>query len=134
MKQYFLIAFLLFLIFLPLILRQNFIGADSYYYLNVICGKQTWQNTLPIEKSIFDSLDCKLNVLKVFWLFLIIFDLFLIYKFAKCNFIDVPFDWLLLIGFGFVAGNLFFWQFENDQLAFPLLLLGLIYGLQTEKY
>src|SRR3990167_621443 len=125
MKNFLILVLIIAIVLTPLVLRQNFIGTDSYYYENVVCQKQDWQSPNYLEYKIFSSFPCDVKFFKLAWIFIIALDLVAFWFLINSYGVKFKFRLLLIILFGLTFALTLFWQFEDDQLAFPLIIFGL---------
>lgn len=126
-KQILTLVAIIFLPFLFYFARPNLEGADSYYYLNQVCGNNpVWAENF-LQTFIFGILPCSHLTSKLILLFAFGASVFAIAFLGEL--FDKKEGWLagvMAVG----LGPLLFWEFikfENDQIAYPMLFWALYF-------
>lgn len=116
-----------------LFLRDQVLGADSFYYANLSCGKMAVEhNILPLE-YLFLLIPCNPFAWKLLLFFNALFVAWSLLKlFEELKLENKHVGILLLFGLSFVM--FFFGKFENDQFAFGFLILSISYALRLKKW
>lgn len=134
-NEYFLII-LLVLVWLAgyVFLRPDFVGTDSYIYLNVICnqGAVVSSNHGLLWSNVLSFLPCNFVSLKIILAFLLLLSLFGLLQIGKLYFKERGL-WVVWLIF---SSPLFYWFFldlEGAQFAFPLLIWSLFFVLKGKE-
>jgi len=121
-KQYLAITAIAFLFFLANLARPLMAGADSYAFINGVCGLTNWISDIPpLAFAFFSALPCDFFLFKF-----LLFSFMLLASFGVALLGSVFFKkrgWMAgLFVFMFPGWFLEFLKFENDFLAFPILM------------
>jgi len=123
------IALLFFITLIPFFIfsigRFDFVGADTYYFLNHVCGEGEL-NELDLTRTFFDFLPCNFIVLKTMLFFLCfscVFSIALVGEFFNKKNGWMAGLWLFLSPIFFLE----FTKLENDQIAYPFLFLAIYF-------
>ena len=121
-KQYLAITAIAFLFFLANLARPLMAGADSYAFINGVCGFTNWISDIPpIAFAFFSALPCNFILFKFLLFFFMLFASFGVSLLGSVFFKKR--GWLAgLFVFMFPGWFLEFLKFENDFLAFPILM------------
>lgn len=116
------------LAFIPYIQRADLTGADTYYYLSQICSGELEEEESPI----FLLLPCNIKFLKFILLLSLFLSSFFVAKIGELYFgkKGLLTGIIIFISPNWIAG---FFNFENDQLAYPLIFLSLFLYLKGFK-
>jgi len=103
--------------------RPFLMGADSYTFVNAICGKTVWLADVPVlSKAFFSILPCNLLFFKLLLFFSMVFAAITIGYLGEV--FNKKHGWLAgLFAFICPGFSLEFCKFEDDFLAFPFLML-----------
>ncbi|HUW07352.1 MAG TPA: hypothetical protein VMW01_13965, partial [Williamwhitmania sp.] len=113
--------------FLFYLARPNLEGADSYYYLNQVCGNNPVWTEGVVQTILFSGISCSQFNTKLILLFCFGVSVFAIALLGEL--FDEKEGWLAGV-FAVGLGPLLFWEFikfENDQLAYPFLFFAVYF-------
>jgi len=107
-------------------------GADTWFYVNQICGKTIHETRDIIFDTLTTVLPCDFVVIKIYLAILFFTMLFFSAKIGELY--DKEHGWMLalIIGF-FTMFSLEFITFENDTLGFTLFFIALFFMLRAFK-
>jgi len=107
-------------------------GADTYFYVNQVCGISEHDGRDPIFDMLTPFMPCDFLFLKVYLAALFFIVLFFTAKIGELY--DKENGWLLalIVGF-FTMFSLEFIVFENDSLGFALFFIALFFVLRAYK-
>lgn len=134
----FLVLIFGFIVFSSYIFFPTFLGYDSYYFLDGVCGEGTNYNqaTLstvpPLSKLVFDALPCDVFLIKLLFVGLFTISLLIIYyinrlEHGKEAWRAIPFVLMFPV---FLLSSL---KIENDALAYPIIFLSFYFFLKYLK-
>lgn len=130
-KQFALLFVLCLMPFAFLSLREYFIGADSYYFLNHVCNNNPteWWSTSLLTPFILDFIPCNPAIIN-----LILFTSLLLSTFWVAqtgNLINKKYGWMaglfLFLSSKWMQG---FLVFEDDPISYPLLFASLYFFIK----
>jgi hypothetical protein len=130
--QIFFLLLLTIIIFGQYIFNPVIIGADTYYYINTICGISG--NTSPdiIFNFLLNYFPCNFIILKIYLAILFFTLLFVSAKIGELY--NKEDGWILSLIIGFLTMiSLEFIVFENDSLGYVLLFASLYFILKAYK-
>jgi len=122
------------IIFTPFFVRPSFIGADSYYYVNHICFRDTIFSEPFIETFLFDLFPCNFFVLKIVMFFCFFVSMLLMALIVEDFFKEK--GWLSVFFVYGLSPILFFLVFklENDFIGYTLLVLSILFYFKSIKH
>jgi len=126
-KQLLTLLAVIILPFLFYLARPNLEGADSYYYLNQVCGNNPVWTEGVVQTILFSGISCSQFNTKLILLFCFGVSVFAIALLGEL--FDEKEGWLAGV-FAVGLGPLLFWEFikfENDQFAYPFLFFAVYF-------
>jgi len=128
-KKLLLVIICSFIVWLYYLSLGTIIGADSYYYLNIVCGITPNNDGNFLFAGLLNILPCSLIIIKLLYFGLWTATLIVVYK------IGGLFDkktawWFPSILFAFTFFITEYWKFENDTIGFLLAFIGFYYLLK----
>ena len=127
-----------FLAFISYAYFPTFLGYDSYFFLEAVCGEgvnyfQASLSTVPpLAKLVFDALPCDVFLIKALWGALFLASLLIIYYTTRLvhgreAWRAIPFVMIFPV---FLLNSL---KIENDPLAYPIMFLSFYFFLKYLK-
>lgn len=135
LKHFFVLAAALAVPFIfYILLKPNFIGFDSYYFLDFVCNNGNIDTQNLATQAIFSILPCNFAIIKTLQYFLALIALVGVVKTGELFYRN---GWLA--GLFVFLSPIWFWEFmklENEVFAFPILVWAIYFltkGLKKNK-